>query len=394
MKKLISQNHDQNIALLKNKWCEEISEDTWATYEACLSAVATLTLEENNNPLGLILIGPSSGSKTTILNMFRDLPNNMTHYTDKFTPASFLTQAMNVRRDQVANVDLIRKLPNKVFLVPELAPLFGIREEDLRQNMSTLTRVMDGQGLANDGGVHGHREFLEECIFVMLGATVTIKPKVWSVISDMGTRLLFFQINESPIDIEEKLLNQLENNSTFKERTDELKLATEEFVGELFSQNGIRKRKWEYNSGSAEKFLTKISHFVTLLRTKYNEENERFNQMEVPRRVLNQLYNLARGRAIIYGREQLEKSDLDLILSVALSSVPETRGQIVSYLLKCYPNNVTLKQLVPETRFKETKLREELKNLEELGVVKIESGGQADYFKISDDWSELHEIVN
>ena len=75
MKKLIGQNHDQNIALLKNKWCEEISEDTWATYEACLSAVATLTLEENNNPLGLILIGPSSGSKTTILNMFRDLPN-------------------------------------------------------------------------------------------------------------------------------------------------------------------------------------------------------------------------------------------------------------------------------------------------------------------------------
>ena len=53
-----------------------------------------------------------------------------------------------------------------------------------------------------------------------------------------------------------------------------------------------------------------------------------------------------------------------------------------------------MKQLVPETRFKETKLREELKNLEELGVVKIESGGQADYFKISDDWSELHEIVN
>ena len=87
-------------------------------------------------------------------------------------------------------------------------------------------------------------------------------------------------------------------------------------------------------------------------------------------------------------------SDMDLILSVALSSVPETRGQIVSYLLKCYPKNVTLKQLVPETRFKETKLREELNNLEELGVVKIESGGQADNFKISDDWSGLHKIIN
>ena len=64
--------------------------------------------------------------------MFKDLPAEMTYYTDKFTPASFLTQAMNVPRENLENVDLIRRLPDKVFLVPDLAPLFGIKDDELK----------------------------------------------------------------------------------------------------------------------------------------------------------------------------------------------------------------------------------------------------------------------
>ena len=126
------------ISTIKNKWVEVMGQGTWRYYEAIISTVCTLFLKDNENPIGLIIIGASSGSKTTILNMFRKLPKAMTHVSDKFTPASFLTQACNIKKEELENIDLIRKLPNRVLLVPDLAPMFGKKEVELKDNLSIL----------------------------------------------------------------------------------------------------------------------------------------------------------------------------------------------------------------------------------------------------------------
>ena len=383
-----------DITSIKSNWCKVMSDDTWVIYEACLSAVASLTLKDNSNPLGLIIIGKSGNSKTTILNMFKDLPDEMTYYTDKFTPASFLTQAMNVRRENLETVDLIRRLPDKVFLVPDLAPLFGIKDEDLRQNLSTLTRVMDGQGLANDGGVHGHREFREECIFVLLGAVVKVRHTVWSVIADMGTRLLFIRMDDDNDEqVKEYLLRQLQSANLFQHNLEILKNDTGKFIESIFSVNGIRKSEWKFNEGEPEILITIIADLITSLRVDYDKELEEYEKLESPRRVVNQLYNLARGRAIIYGRDSLDITDIRLILRVALSSVIKARGQIVSSMLKSYPNTVMVQDLINSTSFKETKIGEEMKVLVEIGIAEKCKTGKADKWKISEKWTELHKIL-
>ena len=205
------------VYALKEKWEEVIGADKWDYFEACLSAICTLFLKDNKNPLGLVIIGHSAGSKSTILNMFKNLPNGLTHHTDKFTPASFLTQATNVPKDKLEEVDLIRKLPNRVLLVPDLAPMFGRKEQDVRESLSILTRVMDGDGLSNDGGVQGHREFNEECVFVLLGAVVKITPAIWRIVSEMGTRLLFMRMDRINIHSSQNklLMSQLRNADSF-----------------------------------------------------------------------------------------------------------------------------------------------------------------------------------
>jgi len=38
-----------------------------------------------------------------------------------------------------------------------LAPIFSGREDVLRQRLSIMTRVLDGQGLQTDTGAHGRR---------------------------------------------------------------------------------------------------------------------------------------------------------------------------------------------------------------------------------------------
>ncbi|SVE27143.1 uncharacterized protein METZ01_LOCUS479997, partial [marine metagenome] len=242
----------------------------------------------------------SGSGKTEILNMFKDLPNDMTYYTDSFTPASFLTQAMNVARNEIENVDLIRRLPDKVMVVPDLAPLFGMHNETLQQNMSRLVRIMDGEGYANDGGVHGHREFREECIFTLIGGVVSIPNNTWNIVSQIGTRLLFCRMKEmTEFDsMKRALLRQLKTENIFRPTVRRIKTETENLIRDLISRNGIRGKKWNTGIGHNEQRLLKIAMLISLLRASNGN-------MEAPFRVHNQLKNLARGRALIYERDYL-----------------------------------------------------------------------------------------
>ena len=385
----------ENIELIHNKYSGILGEDTWQAYETCLSAVAGLLLEDKI-PLGIVLIGPSGGTKTTVLNMFRDLPDDMTYYTDEFTPASFLTQAMNVGKDKLEEVDLIRKLPNKVFIVPDLAPLFGKKKDEFKHNMSTLTRVMDGQGFSRDGGVHGHREFRGECIFTMLGATVTLRPSVWSVISSMGTRLLFYRMPPIKDDqsMKQALISQLSNSSTFEGDIQDIKKATENFMESLITERGgLRNLKWNDKTTETQEniqLIVSVSQMVTKLRAKVetNDKGEYLSHkfFEVPHRVVNQLYKLSRGRAIIYGRKRLDKSDVMLALKVGLSSVKEVRGRIVESLFNEYPNSLSKEDLMASTDLKPTKLTNELRILEEIGIATKSTSGRAGTWELNEEW--------
>ena len=52
--------------------------------------------------------------------------------SDRFTPRAFVTHAANVRAEQLAKMDLLPKLKNKVLVTKELAPIFRGREEELK----------------------------------------------------------------------------------------------------------------------------------------------------------------------------------------------------------------------------------------------------------------------
>ncbi len=105
------------IEIIHKKYSRILGEDTWQAYETCLSAVAGLLLEDKI-PLGIVLIGPSGGTKTTVLNMFRDLPDDMTYYTDEFTPASFLECDISLHAGQPILIILPCRIERLRFVRP------------------------------------------------------------------------------------------------------------------------------------------------------------------------------------------------------------------------------------------------------------------------------------
>jgi len=70
----------------------------WPLVDAGLSTCATLLLQDNANPAAIIYVGPSSGSKTTVVELFAD--HDLTYVSDTFTPAAFVSQASNVSAEQ------------------------------------------------------------------------------------------------------------------------------------------------------------------------------------------------------------------------------------------------------------------------------------------------------
>jgi hypothetical protein len=75
----------------------------------------------------------------------------LVYRTDKFTPASFVSQAANRTSKDLAKVDLSPRIKNKVLLIPELAPIFREKVDELVNAFSIITRVLDGDGYTTDG---------------------------------------------------------------------------------------------------------------------------------------------------------------------------------------------------------------------------------------------------
>lgn len=303
--------------------------------EIVLSVFATLLLKDQKNPVALNLEGPPSSSKTTIADFFA--AGDRVYRSDKFTPKSFVSHSANVKAEKLAEVDLLPRIRHKLLVVAELAPLFGLRSEDLLDNFTILTRVLDGDGLQTDSGVHGRRGYEGDYLFAWLGCTTPIPHRVWETMGKLGSRMLFIAMPDGDL-ADDDLVNGVVGESPYIQRVEACKAAVSDFLEQLWTTaGGVRGIEWN-RSADPRPVVTTIAQYAKLLARgrgvirvwrEGSEGNESYNfttpVIEQPRRAMSLLYALARGHAIIHGRTQLTGDDLPIVRRVALESVPYDR---------------------------------------------------------------------
>ena len=125
----------------------------------------------------------------------RFLGSTTAYYVDKINLKSFVSHANVENREELEYIDLIRDMKDRLFLIPELAPIFMQREDVLVEILSTLVRLADGEGLLTHSSLHGLRGVDDKLMFSMLGATVEIPSRVYKVLSSLGPKLYFYRIN-------------------------------------------------------------------------------------------------------------------------------------------------------------------------------------------------------
>src|SRR3990167_1957892 len=315
----------------------------WRETEACLATVATLFIEDVTNPMALNLVGSPSSTKTTILGFFKNT-KELVYFTDKFTPKSFVSCFANAKAERLAKIDLLPLIKDKVLIVPELAPLFRARADDLTENFSILTRVFDGEGLWVNSGTTGGRGYQGDYMFCWLGGTTPIDHTAWKTMATLGSRMFFLAMNEEKRTPQD-LVNNNNGSVKFKDKVKECRLSVDIFLKKLLAQGAIRSINWDSKSDDpkAVEHIAKLAILLSYLRgtlqiwTEGQGETENYVHrtpiIELPDRANSILYNFARGRALLYGRNYIIIDDIKMVKDIAFCSMPNDRRQLFQTLI-------------------------------------------------------------
>jgi hypothetical protein len=374
----------------------------WPSLEFDMSVKNILHIADIGQPFAGIVLGKPSSLKTVGLELFRKSED--IYYTDNFTAKSFVSHNSGLNEEQLQQIDLLPKIKNKCFLTPELAPTFAARDEDLLALLGIMTRVLDGYGYESDTGAQGHRGYRERMIFTWIGAAVDIPFKVHKMMTTLGPRLYFLRIPSTQNKTDDDYFSQLEHND-FDVKRDKIQTALMDYqtwledacpimVGDDKFNSDLKKMPWlngnakDSDVGSlqlqkeAYMHIIKLGKLLAPLRgvvptwhthdTQGSEYGYTLPTIEEPDRAMQQLANLARGHALLTGRNYITvQDDIPMIVKVVLSTAPIERVTIFDILL-AHKGVLNVNQITESLQVSPPTARKTMLELHILGLVNMQ----------------------
>lgn len=359
--------------------------ESWESIECVLTSKGIMHVKDITLPLIFIIIGNPSTWKTIAIGMLRRWFG--TYYVDKINPKSFVSHANVENREELEYIDLIRDMKDRLFLIPELAPIFMQKEDVLVEILSTLVRLADGEGLLTHSGLHGLRGVDDRLMFSMVGATVEIPTRVYKALSSLGPKLYFYRTNfKQPL--EQQLQDDITGKS-FEVKIRNIKNALFDYlkwlevcplmvniVSVANTDGGLDQTKidsstrrvieWDKSKDdiNAIKMISRIAILLARIRGNAyayesrstgarltnieddDEESENNNNnmsyeynfeqpiIENPSRANQVLYNIARAHAFeIHGRNYITIEDIPIAIKIALCTANRNRVSVLRLMI-------------------------------------------------------------
>jgi hypothetical protein len=224
----------------------------------------------------------------------------------------------------------------------ELAPIFRGRTEEMLENFSMLISVLDGKGLSTDSGTKGQRGYRGKLIFNWIGATTPLPPEVHRLMSNLGTRMVFYEVPAIFPDEDELTAYLQEDNASHA-----LELCHEagtKLVLEFFQNypvGSVDRRLIKIHS-DYDREIARLAIFTARVRAAIKCEKDgtgnwtplSAQQPEAPHRVANTLKELVLGAALIEERDQVSDIDIELAAQIATSCIPGHLRPVVKHLIQ------------------------------------------------------------
>lgn len=308
-----------------------------------LSTSAQMRIEGVLHPFTIFYTGNAT-DKNFITKCFKD--NSDFYYTNTFTPKSMVSHSPRIRNGKIREIDLLPKIRNKILFSSNADAVFLGNKPTVTDNISIMDSVLDGNGYESHSAVFSKRGYRGDYNFVWSGTITTLNDKFWSSIGVMNNKPLFFELNNSSSDSIDELTGVVSNNDMEESIVEQI-----DDIWEIISRashNGDKHLKWDTENDDKKtiEYISKICIFLSHIRahiptrntyestsggSNYNFDTPKF---EDSKKLMNTLYNLARGHALLYGRDHIVFEDLKIILHVALSSIPKDRMNILKLLIQ------------------------------------------------------------
>jgi len=361
--------------------------------EIALSVCAQLLVHDVRNCFAFVIIGPPSSGKTITLNFFDGMDEIM-YSSDNFTPATFVSHIAGRSKRQLEQIDLLPRVRFKSLIVREMATVLSEKEDELRKRLGLLTRVLDGEGLETDSGVHGKRGYRGDFLFMMLCASVPFPLRVWKEMGNMGQRIFMYNMKEKEVTDDELLAALTGDGYKLKETA--CKQVTHDLLRTVWSDNpeGILWNK-KKDCQDTLRLIGEMSLFVSRFRGQiivFKDDDERGRvlahtrpSIEDPYRAQQCLYNLARGHAVVSGRDYVTMEDMEVVIHVVLGTAPSPRPQIMRELLK-NGGQMKVKDVAQKLLISKNTAKKECKKLIELEVLEGHVGKEETWDDDESDW--------
>lgn len=327
------------------------------------------------DPPWLFVVGPSSGAKTELVLSLERTPG--VFLLSELTARTFASGLTAGGEDP----SLLARLTNEILLLKDFTTVLEMHREERGAILAQLREIYDGRydkvwGTGKELHWRGRLGFVA-------GVTPVIDTH-HSTMAILGPRFLMLRFRQP--DRHKAAQRAMANADRAHDARENLARAVATFL------TGLPKEPPEVPEEQQET-LARLADYVTRARSgverdRYRRELDYAPEPEMPARFAKQLFSLARGLAVVRGRNEVTEDDIRTVVRVGLDCIPAVRRLALEHLAAGDEEDLTTSALAQQAQYSTTTIRRALEDLQALGLVECEKGGQgrADRWRLRDEW--------
>lgn len=287
-----------------------------------LGAAAAFRL--NLDLVWLMIVGPSSGAKTALLNLLDKTPEfrPLSDLTEKTLISGWATEDKESSKDH----SLLPELDGKILAFKDFTTVLSLKSDRRGEILSQLREVYDGS-FAKAWGT-GKRLNWKGRIGLIAGVTEAI-DREYNAMAQLGPRFVLFRM-EQP-DRLGVALRAMENSQDDSDDTPAvLAVRVADFLARLPPQAPKANRAQMKQLAHATDLVTRARSSV--IREGSSRLAEHTPTPEVPGRFSKQILALTRGIAAVRGHLAVTDDDIATGCRVALDAIPPPRRILLDIL--------------------------------------------------------------
>lgn len=367
--------------------------------EVILAAYISKEIEKRN-PIWIMLVGNPSSNKTQLVSLLAKAQDTM--MIDVMTANPFISGLANKEKPK----DLLPKLDGSCFIVKDYTSFFGRSEETVKQLLSDLVSIYDGN-FSKHSGSRGTVRY--DASFSHIGCVTPMGlNQRQTYMNQVGARFLTIRVPELT-DEQRTHCFGIAWSSDLKGRITNASEAASSYVNSLcksIRENGLQL---EPVAEDVRLKLNLLAELVARARGEVRTRTQKFEteegetktyedveeiQMEEPFRALHQLIALCKSLAILRGKPGVTLQEFLTAKRVALSSMPVQRAEALGVFLN--EKKVSAREAAEILKKNYKTIKRHLDQLVYLGIIERakDSDGKTWIYQPVEKFSSLISIVH